>query len=74
MDKPGTAARWFHAWRSEPVPQPDFADLGTAFGLDMSLMDALPAELAPETQQRRCDEGLEGADDPRRAWAPLPPG
>ena len=31
-------SRWFTGWRfAERVPQTDPADLGTAFGLDMSL-------------------------------------
>ena len=73
MDKSGTAARWFHAWRIQPVTEPDFADLGTAFGLDLSLMDTWPADLPPEVPCRHRDEGLDGADDPRRAWVPAPP-
>ncbi len=34
--------RWFHSWRSKPRPAPDTdpADLGTAFGLDLSLSEA----------------------------------
>ncbi len=73
MDKSGTAARWFHAWRPEPAAEPDFADLGTAFGLDLSLMGTGPADLPPEAPRQHHDEGLDGADDPRRAWAPAPP-
>ena len=38
-------ARWYHAWRSTPRPAPDTdpADLGTAFGLELSMSE--PAEL-----------------------------
>ena len=33
--------RWFKAWRSQPrESQLDFADLGTAFGLDASFDEA----------------------------------
>jgi hypothetical protein len=35
---------WFHNWRSTPRPAPDTdpADLGTAFGLDLSMSEAAP--------------------------------
>jgi len=37
--------RWFKSWRSTPRPAPDTdpADLGTAFGLDLSMSEILPA-------------------------------
>jgi len=37
--------RWFKGWRSTPRPAPDTdpADLGTAFGLDLSMSEILPA-------------------------------
>lgn len=36
--KAATSNRWFTGWRfAERAPQNDPADLGTAFGLDMSL-------------------------------------
>jgi hypothetical protein len=51
--------RWFHSWRSTPRPAPDTdpADLGTAFGLDLSLSEpaalpATPAERRPGWVQR----------------------
>ena len=36
--------RWFHSWRQAPRPAPDTdpADLGTAFGLDLSMSEAAP--------------------------------
>lgn len=42
-----TAAKpqsWFHSWRSTPRPAPDTdpADLGTAFGLDLSMSEGTP--------------------------------
>lgn len=62
--------RWLDAWRPEPVVEPDFADLGTAFGLDLSLSALIGPDLGEaEDPRRTSDEGLEGADDPRRAWA-----
>lgn len=37
--------RWFPSWRStsRPAPDTDPADLGTAFGLDLSLSEAAAA-------------------------------
>ncbi len=44
MSKAATSQRWFAGWRAEHRPaQDDPADLGTAWGLDMSM-----AEHAPE--------------------------
>jgi len=38
MSKAATPNRWFSGWRASPQPvDADPADLGTAFGLDMSL-------------------------------------
>jgi hypothetical protein len=46
MDKSDASRRWFGLWRAaEPSSQDDPADLGTAFGLDMSLSEL--AEDAP---------------------------
>ncbi len=41
---PSNAAKtqsWFHSWRSNsrPAPDTDPADLGTAFGLDLSMSE-----------------------------------
>ena len=45
--------RWFHSWRATPRPAPDTdpADLGTAFGLDLSLSEA--AQLPAAAAERR---------------------
>jgi hypothetical protein len=53
MSKAVNTQRWFAAWRgaSRPVQQ-DPADLGTAFGLDMSMMDAQHEE-PPAAAERR---------------------
>jgi hypothetical protein len=41
MSKAATPSRWFSGWRTAQRPmQDDPADLGTAFGLEMSLNDA----------------------------------
>ena len=40
MDKSDAPRRWFGLWRAaEPAPEDDPADLGTAFGLDLSLSE-----------------------------------
>lgn len=49
-----TPHRWFPAWRAHsPPPDADAADLGTAFGLDLSLdeMAHTPAQ-TPATARR----------------------
>lgn len=55
MSKALTPQRWFHNWRaSAPPPDTDPADLGTAFGLDMSLSQIehdAPALAAPKSRQ-----------------------
>jgi hypothetical protein len=41
MNKAVTPSRWFSGWRTAERPmQDDPADLGTAFGLEMSLNEA----------------------------------
>ena len=51
MDKHGAPQRWFSGWRASAAPTADDdpADLGTAFGLDLSLNELhdLPAPTAP---------------------------
>ncbi len=43
MSKAAAPSRWFKAWRPAPRVEPDDpADQGTAFGLDMSLLDDAP--------------------------------
>jgi len=47
MSKSTLPQRWFTGWRSEPESDhDDLADQGTAFGLDMSMVDPAP-ETAP---------------------------
>lgn len=53
MSKAVNSQRWFAAWRGPSRPaQQDPADLGTAFGLDMSMMDA-QHEAPPASAERR---------------------
>jgi hypothetical protein len=58
MGNKETPHRWFNGWRSPPRPQEDDpADMGTAFGLDLSLSEpaalpATPAERRPGWVQR----------------------
>jgi hypothetical protein len=48
MNKAAPSQRWFAAWRaSERQPQDDPADLGTAFGLDMSLNELVHEPASP---------------------------
>ena len=52
MSKAVNNQRWFAAWRTAPrQPQDDPADLGTAFGLDMSMMESQHAP--PASAERR---------------------
>ncbi len=46
--------RWYSLWRSadRPAPDTDPADLGTAFGLEMSLLDAVAEPTAPVAAPR----------------------
>ena len=55
MPKTAAPHRWFQGWRaSEAEPQTDAADLGTAFGLDLSLSDpAPPAPPSAPASQRQ---------------------
>jgi hypothetical protein len=51
MSKAATPNRWFSGWRSGAQPvEMDAADLGTAFGLDLSLNEMVhepPVTVAP---------------------------
>ena len=49
MTKPATTSRWYQPWRSAEAPAPiDPADLGTCFGLELSLTpEPTPAKPAP---------------------------
>jgi hypothetical protein len=51
MNKPAHPHRWFTGWRvAARPPQDDPADMGTAFGLDLSMHT--PEESAPATASR----------------------
>lgn len=48
MNEADHRPRWYHPWRDEPAaPADDPADLGTAFGLDLSLQRAHESGSAP---------------------------
>ncbi|MDO9092258.1 MAG: hypothetical protein Q7U99_06465 [Rubrivivax sp.] len=54
MDKATASPRWFSGWRTPVAPaQADPADLGTAYGLDMSLheLQAAPAPASTVARQ-----------------------
>lgn len=55
MDKSNAPRRWFGHWHASARPQKeDPADLGTAFGLDLSLSelgDEMPAPPSPQRGQ-----------------------
>lgn len=54
MNKTAAPHRWFASWRAERrAPQDDPADYGTAFGLDMSMLDAADTEPPPLPVARR---------------------
>ena len=46
--------RWFSIWRSanRPAPDTDPADLGTAFGLEMSMLETTAVAAAPAAGRR----------------------
>jgi hypothetical protein len=47
MNKAAAPPRWYAPWRAEPRVEQDAADLGTAFGLDLSLDEGASALDAP---------------------------
>ena len=54
MNKAAPSHRWFAGWRAAQRPaQDDPADLGTAFGLDLSLRELVHEPLPPEPVARR---------------------
>jgi hypothetical protein len=54
MSKAATSQRWFSGWRAERRPvQDDPADLGTAWGLDMSMIDHGPEPAVLPVPRRR---------------------
>ncbi len=54
MNKAAPAHRWFACWRAtQRQVQDDPADLGTAFGLDMSLNELIHEPARPAPSERR---------------------
>ena len=62
MNRSDASRRWFGHWRTaERAPQDDPADLGTAFGLDLSLSelaDDPPDPPSPLVGRSRWRQGL----------------
>jgi hypothetical protein len=49
MNKTDNSSRWFGAWRDAPQPEQDPADMGTAFGLEMTLEpQTMPSAAEPQ--------------------------
>ncbi len=67
MNKAAPANRWFSAWRATGRPvQDDPADLGTAFGLDLSLNEMIhePPPPAPPGRSAGWMQRLAGRGKP----------
>lgn len=52
MNEADRSPRWFHPWRGDPAPAAeDPADMGTAFGLDLSLQGGADAAESPAAEE-----------------------
>ena len=69
MKKADSPARWYHAWQPRRARgDDDAADMGTAFGLDMSIPDDV-AESLPGGPATRRDNGFMARWNNRRKAA-----
>ena len=69
MKKAESPARWYHAWQPRRAENDDdAADMGTAFGLDMSIPDDL-AEPPPAVSATRRDPSFMARWNNRRKTA-----
>jgi hypothetical protein len=69
MKKADTPARWYHAWQPQRTEvDDDAADMGTAFGLDMSIPDDV-AETTPVAATARREPGFMARWNNRRKTA-----
>ena len=69
MKKAALPARWYHAWQPRRTEaDDDAADMGTAFGLDMSIPDDV-AEALPSGAATRRDTGFMARWNNRRKTA-----
>ena len=69
MKKAESPARWYHAWQPRRAEaDDDAADMGTAFGLDMSIPDDV-AEPLPGGPATRRDNGFMARWNNRRKTA-----
>jgi hypothetical protein len=69
MKKAESPARWYHAWQPRRAEaEDDAADMGTAFGLDMSIPDDIVVP-PPGGQAARRDTGFMARWNNRRKTA-----
>ena len=69
MKKAESPARWYHAWQPQRAEaDDDAADMGTAFGLDMSIPDDI-AETTSDTAAARRGPGFMARWNNRRKTA-----
>lgn len=70
MNKPSSSSPWWSSFgfgKREAAPDTDYADMGTAFGLDAS-MPTVPAEIEPASTTKgsgRPPKGEPGRKPPR---------
>jgi hypothetical protein len=74
MNKAVTPTRWFSGWRTADRPmQDDPADLGTAFGLEMSLNETAREAACADAIRNGTDGNLQNeAKSPKRSSARQP--
>jgi hypothetical protein len=69
MKKAESPARWYHAWQPQRTEvDDDAADMGTAFGLDMSIPDDVATTSSPSAATKR-DAGFMARWNNRRNTA-----
>ena len=69
MKKADSPVRWYHAWQPQRAQvDDDAADMGTAFGLDMSIPDDI-AETPSNSPPARRDAGFMARWNNRRKTA-----
>jgi hypothetical protein len=70
MKKAASPARWYHAWQPRRGEvDDDAADMGTAFGLDMSIPDDLDQTATINAAAKQRDSGFMARWNNRRKTA-----
>lgn len=70
MKKAESPARWYHAWQPQRAKDDDdAADMGTAFGLDMTIPDDLAPTAASNAVATQRDIGFMARWNNRRKTA-----